>query len=342
MDLPKYDNSSKKGEDGFTIVKSIVEKNLNWILRKNHQENDFGIDAYIDIITELAQVTGKSIAVQLKTGDSYFKEKNDIGWIYRGELKHLNYYLNHDIPVIIIIVDDFKNKAYWCLCDGSKTEKAGENWKIVIPFSQELNKESKNELKNYISPLTDYASQLEHFWEENKLLKEHERIIFLVDRCDIEAGSYSHLLSGMLRLEVNPELLLASKGKVDIGISGYDDDPRELRDIKEVRNWVNIVFKGISGWAYYLAMDKGAQFLRVMQLCKSKFKVIEGNTSLGNGLKGNNISIDLKSGIPFLNDLFDDLNHFTERHNIPEETNKELSFKLVEYLSGYKYPPDKS
>ncbi len=60
MKLPQYDNSSKKGEDGATIVKAIVESELKWIFRKNHQETDFGIDAYIDLITEKGQVTGKS------------------------------------------------------------------------------------------------------------------------------------------------------------------------------------------------------------------------------------------------------------------------------------------
>jgi hypothetical protein len=75
MELPKYSQSSKTGEDGITIVKNIVENELKWVFRKNHQENDFGIDAYFDVISEIGQVTGKSIAVQIKTGKSYFTEK---------------------------------------------------------------------------------------------------------------------------------------------------------------------------------------------------------------------------------------------------------------------------
>lgn len=74
MKLPNYNNSSKKGEDGITIIKSIVEKELDWIFRPNHKEHDFGIDAYLDVIAEFGQVTGKTIAAQVKTGESYFKE----------------------------------------------------------------------------------------------------------------------------------------------------------------------------------------------------------------------------------------------------------------------------
>jgi hypothetical protein len=35
MDLPIYDKNAKKGEDGLTIVKRIVERELKWRFRKN-------------------------------------------------------------------------------------------------------------------------------------------------------------------------------------------------------------------------------------------------------------------------------------------------------------------
>src|SRR5687768_8647177 len=102
MQLPKYNNSAKKGEDGQTIVRTIVETELNWIFRRNPLETDFGIDSYFDILNEQMEVTGKSIAVQLKSGASYFKKSNSEGWVYRGEIRHLNYYLNHGTPVLIV------------------------------------------------------------------------------------------------------------------------------------------------------------------------------------------------------------------------------------------------
>ena len=326
MKLPKYDFSSKKGEDGTTIVKAIVEGELNWIFRKNNQENDFGIDAYIDIINDKRHVTGKSIALQIKTGDSYFKEQNEIGWIFRGELKHLNYYLNHDIPVIIVLVDDRKKFAYWCLCDLTKTEKAGENWKITVPFNQKLDASSKSELSKYVSPITDYVSQLEYFWEVNNYLKEKDRIIFMVDKSDIEKRNYSQLIMAFDRLEVNPELILNLKGKVDVWIQGYGEDRRELYEIKEVKEWITAIFKKKNSWAYFLAMDKPASFLKLLFICYAKVTRITPG-------KIYKIEIAYESLGYFISELFNGLNEFCDQHNISESTNRELSKKLTEYLS---------
>lgn len=330
MELPRYQNSSKTGEDGITILKRFVETELNWIFRPNHKEYDFGIDAYFDIITEYGNVTGKTIAVQVKTGPSYFKEKNEFGWIYRGEMSHLNYYLNHDIPVIIVLVDEITGKIFWTHCDPNKTEKAGLNWKITIQFSQELKSQSKEELLKYVGPVKDYASQMDNFWQTNKAIRDAGIILFIVERQDIEKKGYENLLLGIERLFVSPEIIKEIKEKVDILINGYNDDPRELRDIPEVRIWVKNVFKGINGWAYFLVKRKPAQFLQVMQLCNMKFTPFidkEGRKQL---------EIDLVSGIPFLEKMYADLNEFTEKNNIPIEINKEVSENLVTFLMGKK------
>lgn len=334
MKLPKYKDSSKKGEDGITILKGIVENQLEWIFRPNHKEHDFGIDAYLDVIAEFGQVTGKTIAAQVKTGSSYFKEKNDFGWIYRGEMAHLNYYLNHEIPVIIIIVDEENKEAFWCLCDPQKTERAGENWKITIPFHKRFNSTSKNELLKYISPVRDYASQLEHFWKMNKRLKESERIVFVVDKPDIQNNIYVDLLSGFERLKVNEDLISHAREKVDVWIHGYNDDPRELHEIPEFKIWLDNVFNGINGWTYFLAKDETAQFLRVIQICNMKFKIIGTGYKNKYGIQTKKIEVDLQSGVPLLEKLFDDLNKFCDEHKISDEINIEICDNLTTYLSG--------
>jgi hypothetical protein len=323
MELPKYDNASKKGEDGLTIVKTIVQTELKWVFRKNHQEEDFGIDAYFDIITEVGQVTGKSIAVQIKTGASYFKEKNELGWTYRGELKHLNYYLNHDIPVVIIIVDDNDKVAYWCLCDSTKTEKAGDNWKITIPFSQKLNASSKTELQKFISPVTDYVSQLEHFWSVNKMLLGHQKLLLIVGKDDILKNNFSDLISAFTRLEANAELILHNRGKVDVSIHGYDNDPRELFEIPEVMTWVQAVFKKIDSWTYFLSMDATGQFMKVLFIAHAKFQKISPNQ----------LEYDTKHSSEFISALFNGLNKFCDKHSISDEVNIEQCDRVMNYLT---------
>lgn len=323
MELPNYNRHSKKGENGLTILKKIVENDLDWIFRKNHQEDDFGIDAYFDIIAEFGQVTGKSIAVQVKTGKSYFNEKNDLGWVFRGEMKHLNYYLNHDIPVIIILVNDDANNAFWCLCDPQKTIRAGENWKITIPFNQKLNSSAKKELLKYISPVKDYVSQLEHFWEVNKSLLGYDRLLFMIDREDIESLNFDNLTTVFERFEVNPELVKHLRSKVEVSISGYDNDSRELFDIPEVVKWVKGAFPKVDGWFYFLTNDRISAFLKVLFICHTKFKKE----------KNGKLSYQKSDSKEFIISSFNGLNKFCDKHGISDEINIEQINKAMDYLT---------
>jgi hypothetical protein len=333
MDLPKYDKSSKTGEVGLTIVKEIVENKLNWIFRKNHQETDFGIDAYFDIIAEKNSITGKSIAVQIKSGDSYFKEPNELGWTFRGEMKHLNYYLNHEIPVIIIIVDIENKSCYWNLCDPYKTVKAGDNWKMTIPSNQKLDTKSKQSLLKFVSPVTDYVSQLDLYWTINKLFLDTERVFFVVSKDDIIKNSYSYLRDAFKRLEDNPELILHLRGKVDVTIHGYDDDPRELFEIKEVLAWTRKVLPKISGLAYFLNKDKAGQFLKTLFVSHIDFILIKKDPKASK----NYIKFDKEEYWKFIDLVFENLNDFQDKHNISHETNEILSKQVIEYITGYKF-----
>ena len=94
MNLPKHSTSNKIAERGVTYVKQIVEDEFSWMFRKIPLEEDFGLDGYIDIETPEGYVTGKYFGVQIKTGESYFSEDKGYCWVFRGDNKHLNYYLN--------------------------------------------------------------------------------------------------------------------------------------------------------------------------------------------------------------------------------------------------------
>lgn len=50
MKAPIYNNSRQIAEKGVTLVKQIVENDLNWIFRKIPLDDDFGLDGYLDIL----------------------------------------------------------------------------------------------------------------------------------------------------------------------------------------------------------------------------------------------------------------------------------------------------
>jgi hypothetical protein len=337
MDSPKQIRANKIGRKGVAILNNLIEVEMDWNFRINHLEDDFGIDAYIDIVTKDGGLTGKSIAMQIKSGVSYFKHKTNYGWKFYGEFKHLNYYLNHDIPVILVLIDIVLKKTYWTLCNASQTDRTDSGWSIVIPYDHELNIESKTELEKYVSPTVDYVSQLEAYWEINKELKSIGKIIFIVGKEDSYKGNYQPIINALQRIKSNNDLLYHHKENIEIGIHGYDDDPRELYEIVEVRKWVVDVLSNVEGLSFFLQKGDYAQFLKLLLFCQINFQVIEGGEYFKGGILRRKVEYEPKEMVEVMNHLFNDLNEFCQENNIPISINEEISTNIVDCFTGGKF-----
>lgn len=340
MDLPKSNKSNKIGRKGVTILTSIVEDQLDWLLRINHQEDDYGIDAYVDVITKEGHLTGKSIAVQIKSGQSYFKQKTDYGWIYSGELKHLNYYLNHEIPVILVIVDIDSQKAYWEICDAEQTDRSGKRWSIVIPFHQELNQNSKDELSKHISPTIDYVAQLENQWSTNEFLKKVGHVLLIVGKEEIIKQDYEPLISTLTYITSKKDLMYKYRGKIEIAIHGYDDDKKQLYEIDEAKRWIVNILCNVKGLTFFLANHLNAQFLRLFLYSQIDFDIVDGSSRIENGIEKRKVEYDSKDYVKVIYKLFDDLNMFCEYFKVPVPIIKDISDNITNCFTGGEFLKD--
>jgi hypothetical protein len=66
---------------GINAVEAIVLR-LGWIFREQARP-DFGIDALVEIC-EHGKPSGRLIALQIKSGESFFKECSTDGFVCRG------------------------------------------------------------------------------------------------------------------------------------------------------------------------------------------------------------------------------------------------------------------
>ena len=79
--------------------------------------------------------------------------------VFRGENKHYNYWLNHSLPVIIVLYSPSSDKCIWEVFNEQKVEKTEKGWKINIPYNQKL-EDSKEQLQE----LADNQSEYERRW----------------------------------------------------------------------------------------------------------------------------------------------------------------------------------
>lgn len=144
--LPSYNEDNYLGEKGIRLVDLIVSDELRWIFR-DVRKADIGIDGQIEVVDEKQRGTGRLLAVQIKCGTSYLSEASDEGYTYRGDRKHLKYWLEHSLPVILVVCDPQKERCYWQVVTGANTNPLENTWTMVIPKSNLLGVTSKDQLQ---------------------------------------------------------------------------------------------------------------------------------------------------------------------------------------------------
>lgn len=145
--------------EGVAAVNKVIG-HMGLIFREQ-PTSDYGIDAQIETI-ENGYATGRLIAVQIKSGNSYFDETNENGIVYRGDRTHYRYWINHSLPVIIVLYNPQDDMCYWQVINKETAELTEKGWKTEIPFSNQLDR-AKHELKSIADRLTEYEKRFNSF-----------------------------------------------------------------------------------------------------------------------------------------------------------------------------------
>jgi hypothetical protein len=116
---------------------------LGWPYRPQ-DSHDYGIDVHIEPI-ENGAVLGKLIALQVKAGESWFREwSEEFGWwVFRSDQKHLDYWLNHVLPVIVVMYDPTSDMAYWEIVATHTVRLTEKGFVLPIPQDQPFTVEAR-------------------------------------------------------------------------------------------------------------------------------------------------------------------------------------------------------
>jgi len=102
-----------------------------WLFREQ-TTHDYGIDAHIEIV-ENQRPTGKLIALQIKSGQSFFKEEVGCSYVFRTNDKHIDYWVSHSMPVVLVLYNPTTKQAYLQHVSRETVVTTGKGWKILVP-----------------------------------------------------------------------------------------------------------------------------------------------------------------------------------------------------------------
>lgn len=127
------------------------------LIFREKPSQDYGIDGEIEILSG-TNPTGRLISVQIKCGPSYFSEANDVGFIFRFDAKHYDYWTNHALPVIGVLVDHESEICYWGNISKETTVSTGAGYKTTIPKTQILVQDFRQQLLDLATPVISESS----------------------------------------------------------------------------------------------------------------------------------------------------------------------------------------
>lgn len=115
------------------------------------------------------------------------------------------------------------------------------------------------------------------------------------------------------------------QGRVEISISGYDDDPRELSEISEVVAWYRLADPVFREWFFFLNTKGHAPGLKTYFACLASRKRLKS-------AKPGHVRFSLyRSKVAKLFETnFLRLNEMTQRLNMSEEENKKSSYSIMD------------
>jgi len=327
--FPKRKITGKIAEVGINVASTIFNDHFGWIFRRTHQEHDFGIDGYVDYVSDEGNVTGQSIAVQIKTGKSYLSATGSMHW-YKDSIGHLNYFLNLPTPIILIICDPDIRACYWAVLDKGKVDYDENGWRHPIPKLQILDHAQKNIIQNFFGETTNHIAD---FQEDQRLLKsitEDTFIQYSVPRRDIIELNTTNLRSFIDRLIRNEKLSLAIQGKLYISTYGYEFDKREVHEIKEIRRWAKKARKTINEWYLCSGNEKRFSTILWMATCTCGTKTVPSPSAAAKGRVL--VESNPEELITFMQECFAGLNEACDKWGWSHDMNYRISQQIHEEL----------
>ena len=145
-------------------------------------------------------------------------------------------------------------------------------------------------------------------------------LLVSVSREDVESHDISWTLDILSGLLADAATVENFQGRVNVSFAGFDDDPREIYEIPEIRRFCSELDKKFPYWLYFLSTDDSSLKMMVFCLCKIEKKgpglVMLDNIDLGR----------------FLYTHFPPFNELFAKYSLNEHTNRTISDKIFQYL----------
>jgi hypothetical protein len=154
-----------------------------------------------------------------------------------------------------------------------------------------------------------------------------QQVFIVCDSAEVTAGDTSGALSALKSLSSDHSSAMSAEGAVTLVFHGYDDDPRELEAIPEVRQWFAHLYEAWPYWSFFAnRVDQTVPLVLTLLLPGE-------NVASEPGMVG--WSFDADKLKPLLLKLFCHQNELIERLYIGEVVNERVTDDFMEAVQAF-------
>lgn len=147
-----------------------------------------------------------------------------------------------------------------------------------------------------------------------------EPVFLMFSRRQVETSDIDEPLQFLRGLTANPRAALEYCGRISLIVDGYNDDPREIFEVPEVRAFIKSIDQQWPYWFFFLSQADDSIKMLESCLCDT-IEVIPGVAS-----------IDLEQMERSLVRHFGAMNRLCEAMNVPEEKVEEISEGIISLI----------
>lgn len=208
----------------------------------NEYHREVGIDAILEIRDDSYKSSGKFVAIQLKSGESFFEHHDEHAYYHYIDDVHVTYWLRCCSPVLFIIYNPAWRVAFWSRIEKSSLILTGKMYKIVIPKENNLSLITKNILyQMFFGRLYDKESQFEEVYKELSELRSHERGCLFVSGLELFINGLMDLCT-QLYFHTDLCTQLMERKTLAIGLSSFSFPPHGFfDDYFKILNYHNLI-----------------------------------------------------------------------------------------------------
>ncbi len=165
--------ANSKERIGVHHCAEIAEKN-NWLFREQPID-DIGIDAHMEWV-EKNGISRQLLAVQIKSGESWFREQKDGHIIFRGiNERQYNYWTMNSLPCIVVLFNPADNMCIWQKLTSKTIERTnngkGKGYFVRVPIKQVFLDEFANDSLISFSNLPEYITNYNFLLSQKKFME---------------------------------------------------------------------------------------------------------------------------------------------------------------------------